>query len=373
MASSNGVFTDTVQRPNAVEPWIVPTASFFSSETEVCDSVAIRFFDTSVHASEWQWDFGDGGVSNLQNPANDYNDAGTYYVTLTVFSEDGCEANAGPLEIIVNQSPIAGFGVDTVVVCTDLPIAFYDSSIVEPVDEPLTTWTYHFDDQDVSIEVDGSTQDEIEYVFEEPGWFTVTQYLENRVTGCKDSAKIFMEVRPHPVADFYPDSAAVQLPDTTMEFWNISLYATDDTVHWNFDNGFHVYNEWNAVGVFQDSGLYDVTLSVLNELGCVDSMVIPYYVWEQETFFIQTAFTPNGDGVNDVFEIKEKGITEWHMKVYDRWGKLVWETFDVNDSWDGTALGSGKPLPQGAYTYEIDLVWYRGDGFHKVGTITLFR
>ncbi len=369
LAASNGVFTDTVFRPNAVEPWLVPTAAFTASETEVCDSASVRFLDNSDHAAIWQWDFGDGGTSNLQNPGHDFNDPGTYTVQLTVYSVDSCPSDATPIDIIVHQSPVADFSVDTNVVCTDLPITFLDSSYSDDV---IDNWFYNFSDKDVTIEVDGSVQDEVDYVFEEPGWFVVTQLVQNDY-GCKDSMKIYMEVREHPVADFYPDSVALQLPDTIMQFWNSSQFAFFDTVHWNFDNGYHVYNEWNAEGIFQDSGVYDVTLSVLNELGCVDSIIIPFYVWEQETFFIQTAFTPNGDGVNDVFEIKEKGITEWHMKVYDRWGKLVWETFDVNDSWDGTALGSGKPLPQGAYTYEIDLVWYRGDGFHKVGTITLFR
>lgn len=370
LAASNGVFTDTVQATNAIEPFIIPTAGFFSSDTVVCDSVAIRFYDNSTNAASWEWDFGNGTTSDLQNPGHDFNTPGTYYVTLTSFSEDGCEANAGPLEITVHRSPVAGFGVDTNVVCTQLAIPFYDSSYA---DVDITNWYYHFSDQDSTIEVDGSTQDQVDYVFEEPGWHWVTQYVINEVTGCRDSAKLFMEVRPHPFAEFYPDSVALQLPDTTMEFWNISLNAVEDSTHWDFDNGYTVEGEWNAVGIFQDSGVYDITLTVINELGCLDDTVVPYYVWEQETFFIQTAFTPNGDGVNDVFEIKEKGIIDWHMQIFDRWGKMVWESYDVNESWDGTDMNSGRPLPQGAYSYQIDLVWYRGRYFNKMGTITLFR
>lgn len=370
LAVSNGVFTDTVVMPNAIEPYIIPTASFFASDTAICDSSAIRFFDTSTNASSWEWDFGDGTSSNLQNPAHDFNDPGTYYITVTVYSEDQCSANAGPFEVTVYRSPVAGFGTDTVVVCSELPIPFYDSSYA---DVDITNWYYHFSDQDSTIEVDGSVQDQVDYIFEEAGWYVVTQHVVNEITGCRDSAKIFMEVRPHPFAEFYPDSEAVQLPDTTMEFWNTSLHAVYDSVHWDFDNGYLVDGEWNTVGIFQDSGVYDIRLTVLNELGCVDDTVIPYYVWEQETFFIQTAFTPNGDGVNDVFEIKEKGITEWHMQIFDRWGKMVWETYDVNDSWDGTDMKSGRELPQGAYSYQIDLVWYRGRYFNKMGTITIFR
>ena len=159
-----------------------------------------------------------------------------------------------------------------------------------------------------------------------------------------------------------------------MLFWNTSWHADEDTLVWDFDNGTFNYEDWDAEGIFQDSGLYNVSLTVFNqELGCVDSVVVPFYVWEQETFFIQTAFTPNGDGVNDVFEIKQKGIVDWHLQIFDRWGKLVWETFDVTDFWDGTHRESGKPVQQGAYSYQIELVWYKGRYYNKMGTITVIR
>lgn len=369
MAASNGVFTDTVVLPNAIEPYIIPTASFFPSDYEVCDSSRIRFYDESENAASWLWDFGDGTTSNLQNPWHDFNDPGIYTVELTVYSVDGCEAGATPVNIEVFQSPVAGFSTEETIVCTDVPIIFTDESYD---DQFIDTWHYHFSDEDVVLEVDGSIEDEIVYTFNEPGWYTITQFVSNR-EGCIDSAKIFMEVRPHPIADFYPDSIALQLPDTTMQFWNTSWYALDDSVYWDFDNGYTVDGVWDAVGVFQDSGVYNISLTVSNELGCQDDTIIPFYVWEQETFFIQSAFTPNGDGVNDVFEIKQKGITEWHLQIFDRWGKLVWETYDVTEFWDGTHRESGKPVQQGAYSYQIELVWYRGAYYNKMGTITVFR
>ncbi|MCF8278152.1 MAG: gliding motility-associated C-terminal domain-containing protein [Flavobacteriales bacterium] len=274
------------------------------------------------------------------------------------------------MEIKVNESPVAGFGVDTIVVCTDLPIAFHDSSYDNL---NITNWDYHFSDKDTIISVDGRLVDDIIYTFDEAGWYVVTQYVSNRFTGCRDSAKIYMEVRPHPIADFYSDSVALQLPDTTMEFWNTSMFSVQDSSFWDFGNGYTVDNQFDAVGVYQDSGLFPVQLIVMNELGCPDTLTIPFRVWEQETFFVQTAFTPNGDGVNDVFEIKQKGIIEWHLQIYDRWGKLIWETYDVTQFWDGKEMRSGKDVQQGAYSYQIDLTWYTGKQFSKLGTITIFR
>jgi gliding motility-associated-like protein len=374
LAASNGVFTDTLVVPNMVEPLLVPIADIMVTDSTACDSTAIRFFDNSLNASVWEWDFGDlnsGSLnaSNLQNPEHAFNDSGTYVVTLTVFSVDGCVSDATPVTVEVYASPIAGFWVDTNVVCTGLPIIFNDTS---KYDVNITNWEYHFNDKDTTIAVNGSVVDTVAYTFDEPGWYTVTQYVSNR-NGCKDSAKISMEVRPHPVADFYPDSVALQLPDTTMEFWNTSYNIEPDSSYWDFGNGYTVDNMFDAVGIYQDSGLFDVQLIVMREIGCPDTLIVPFRVWEQETFFIQTAFTPNGDGTNDVFEIKQKGITDWHLQIYDRWGKLQWETFDVTEFWDGTSRKSGRELPQGAYSYQIDLTWYTGKGFTKMGTITIFR
>lgn len=374
-APSNGVFTDTLVVPNMIEPWVVPVADFTVNQTEVCDSSDLRFFDNSTDAYTWEWSFGDQNSgtlnsSDLQNPFHTFNDSGTFQVTLTVYSVDGCPSDATPIDITVYPSPVAGFWVDTVVVCTDLPIIFNDSSWY---DVNITNWEYHFSDDDVTIPQQGNLVDTFSYVFDEPGWFMVTQYVTNRNTGCSDSAKIVMEVRPHPYADFYPDSVALQLPDTTMQFWNASLDIVPDSSFWDFGNGYTVDNIYDAVGIFPDSGLFDVQLVVMNELGCPDTVVIPFRVWEQETFFIQTAFTPNGDGVNDVFEIKQKGIVEWHIQIYDRWGKLSWETYDVNEFWDGKHIETGVDVPQGAYSYTINLTWYTGKQFSKMGTITIFR
>lgn len=374
LAASNGVFTDTVEMPNLIQVMVVPTADFNVDVTETCDSMNLRFFDNSVDAASWDWSFsnagsGDFGTSDLQNPAYAFNDSGTYVVNLTVYSVDGCPADAVPVNIEVHASPIAGFWTDTNVVCTDLPITFNDTS---KFDVNINSWEYHFSDVDVTIPQQGNVNDQFEYTFLEPGWFEVAQYVSNQY-GCKDSMKMAIEVRPHPIADFYPDSVALQLPDTTMQFWNTSSFFVGDSSWWDFGNGYTVDNELNAVGVFQDSGLWNVHLTVMNELGCWDTITIPFRVWEQETFFIQTAFTPNGDGKNDVFEIKQKGIIEWHLQIYDRWGKLVWETNDVNEFWDGSHRESGVQVQEGAYAYQIDLTWYTGKHFSKLGTITIFR
>ncbi|MFT5309394.1 MAG: gliding motility-associated-like protein [Bacteroidia bacterium] len=381
LTASNGIFSDTLVVPNLIQPLIVPIAGFTSLDTEMCDSSDLRFYDNSNHAATWEWEFGDlsssSNTSSLQNPYHTFNEPGTYTVSLTVYSVDQCESIAQPINIIVHTTPEPGFTMDTIV-CTDIPITINDESF-DDID--IAQWSYEFSDRNVTREVNGSIQDTINYTFYEEGWYFVTQHVISPF-GCRDSLKQFVEVRSHPIADFYYEPSELQLPDTLVQFWNNSSNAEEDSTQWLFsidaERGSQPYEyavngEWNAEAVFLDSGLYDAQLIVMREIGCPDTLIVPYRVWEQETFFIQTAFTPNGDGVNDVFEIKQKGITEWNMQIYDRWGQLVWETNNVNEFWDGTHGRTGKEVPHGAYSYDIDLVWYRGITFNKLGTITIFR
>ena len=87
--------------------------------------------------------------------------------------------------------------------------------------------------------------------------------------------------------------------------------------------------------------------------------------------FIPSAFTPNGDGLNDVFEIKGRFIGNYTLKVFNSLGSVVYQSTDANPNWDGTY--QGKPLPAGAYAYEIIVKTEFGATKRRTGTVTLIR
>lgn len=87
--------------------------------------------------------------------------------------------------------------------------------------------------------------------------------------------------------------------------------------------------------------------------------------------FAPTAFTPNNDGVNDVFYFKGNFVKEYHVWVFDRWGRKMFESTNMNDGWDGTY--QGKPAPEGVYTYRVEVANYNGEKGERNGTITLLR
>lgn len=85
--------------------------------------------------------------------------------------------------------------------------------------------------------------------------------------------------------------------------------------------------------------------------------------------YIPNAFTPDGDGLNDIFIPVGKGITEYTLQIFDRWGELIFQSSDFNKGWDGTY--KSEPVPMGSYVYKISA---KGNGsriIEKNGSVTV--
>lgn len=89
------------------------------------------------------------------------------------------------------------------------------------------------------------------------------------------------------------------------------------------------------------------------------------------TLFVPSAFTPNGDDLNDIFSSFGEFEESFSMEIYDRWGKLLFATLNKNTGWDGTV--NGKPQPEGVYVYKIVVRGFDGQELTANGTITLYR
>ena len=87
--------------------------------------------------------------------------------------------------------------------------------------------------------------------------------------------------------------------------------------------------------------------------------------------YVPNAFTPNGDGLNDVFGAKGDGIIEFSIQVFNRWGELVFEANDMNKLWDGTY--NGLPAEAGVYVYSITAWGEKTNQISKSGTVTLIN
>ena len=113
-------------------------------------------------------------------------------------------------------------------------------------------------------------------------------------------------------------------------------------------------------------------MKVQNDEGCADSISKQLLIENNLIYYFPSSFTPDGDGLNDVFNVSGQGIIDFQMEIYNRWGQMVFKSFSINQKWDGTFRG--KDLPTGTYVYKIKIISY-GDNQKSVksGTISLVR
>ena len=115
----------------------------------------------------------------------------------------------------------------------------------------------------------------------------------------------------------------------------------------------------------------DLPVLVTDSLGCIGSTDFTLFVGEPLDLYVPNAFTPNGDGQNDVFEVYGVGISQVDLTVYNRWGQEIFKASSNRPQWDG--MYKGKMQPPGTYSYLVE-VWFLGDHVVKQkGSVALIR
>ena len=114
---------------------------------------------------------------------------------------------------------------------------------------------------------------------------------------------------------------------------------------------------------------------VTDEFGCIKTDTVLVYVrdviCEEPYVFVPNAFTPNGDGKNDILYVRGEVVSEVSFKVYDRWGEKVFETTDMTQGWDGTFRG--QPCEAGVYDYHLQVTCLGMKRYFRKGNVTLLR
>ena len=243
-----------------------PTADFTGAPLSSCDvPLTVNFTDASIGATSWDWDFGDGNTSTLQNPSNTYTAPGVYTVSLTVMNADGCANTFTETNYVSIVEPVADFTGFPLDGCAPLSVDFTDLSTSV---EPIVSWEWDFGDGNVSG-LQNPTN-----VYTLPGTYTVSLVITNSA-GCTDTLVRPDYVAPGdiPISDFSatPTLACV---DDVITFTDLSTNATD--WFWEFGDG-GTSGATNPTYMYNDTGCFDVTLTVENS-GCEDVFTIPDYI-----------------------------------------------------------------------------------------------
>lgn len=114
---------------------------------------------------------------------------------------------------------------------------------------------------------------------------------------------------------------------------------------------------------------YEVT--VTDNFGCSVTATVTIHVLPDKPVFIPNVFTPNNDSQNDYFNIFANGVNYYSLKVFNRWGEKVFESYNATVGWDGTYLG--KEAAPGVYTYTAIITFLDGENRQYKGTVTLLR
>ena len=272
----------------------------------------------------------------------------------------GCQDSAVS-SITVNPLPIAGFSSATsgcVSFCVDFINTSYGSS----------NYLWNFGDGNYS-NIQSPT-----YCYTSTGVYSV-ELITISDSLCYDTLNIqnYITVYPLPLADFtiYPPSASVIDP-----IFNFTDNSSSDVVqwYWDFGDGYNQNNLLTFEHVYPsdiNSGTYSVNLYVVNQFGCVDTITHYVIITPYSSLYVPNSFTPNGNGLNDIFYAYGQGIISFDMRIYDRWGNYIFRSLDINIGWDGKV--NGRMALNDVYVYKIIYSDLSGESKQLVGTVTLVK
>ena len=340
----------------------------FEFDYDTCRAGPTIFTDKSftgaTRVESWSWEFGEGGTSSVRNPNYTYPIPGDHEVSLTVTDDNECEDTRiytlpyFPVPALVIVEPTSFLG------CSPANIIF--NNLSAPID---STYNIEWDFGD------GETGNAVSpaHSYLDPGIFSVMVSITSPI-GCFISASFpnWIEVRESPVADFsyFPEEPSNFNP--TVEFTNQSANYVGQK--WIFGDAGRS-SERDPTFAFPDTGAYQVDLIAIHQNGCTDTSTQILDVLPRVTYFMPNAFTPNGDGKNDVFFGKgyTAGMTNFEMTIWSRWGELLYRSEDPEEGWDGSKQNSGESLPVGVYVYQVRYTDPRGEAQELKGFATLVR
>ena len=114
-------------------------------------------------------------------------------------------------------------------------------------------------------------------------------------------------------------------------------------------------------------------MTVQSSDGCENTVYSLVHVKDDLQIFIPNAFTPDGSGFNDTFEVHGVGFSTYNMRIYDRWGQMVYSSGDGMKGWDGSHIKTGNAVQQGLYIYDCVITDQEGGVHTRTGMVTLLR
>lgn len=378
---------------------VIPDFTFTPDPPEFKNgSAVVTFRNTSTPQGNedefsFNWDFDDGfRQNNTPNPSPvRYTTPGEKTIQLSVVKKElpgVCDASVTKTINIESLSVTANFEVDKQSLCLGSEVTITNKSkgdanefVWEIYDENGVLVYKHVD---AVTSIDATYSPSFPYTPQRAGIYEVKLSATNIYTGDFDEIKSkAFEVYETPAAIFETRPDVVMVPDQPLNTLNLSDAANN--YNWDFGDG-GTSNEFEPVHHYENDGVYHVTLiasATYPGITCSDTITHQVVAESGGDYRLPNAFTPSltgpsGDGriksevANDIFLPVTRGVAEFHMAIYNRWGNLIFESNDSEVGWDGYDK-DGKLMPAGVYLYQLVLTFSNGQRRRVVGDVTLIR
>ena len=261
-----------------------------------------------------------------------------------------------------HELPVVDIALNSDTICEFNTVSFINYGDNNP------TWDYAWDFGDGNTSTEASPENYYDY----NGSYDVSLLVTNEF-GCTslDTASATIVVNPQAIASFLIDPGSVTtMDDPVFNFTNTAIHA-DDFI-WIFGDGDYSFNE-NPTHMYEYYGDYNVIQIANNEFNCPDTLAKPVTIKPSHGVYVPNAFTPDGDNYNNTFFPETYGLAKdgYHMQIFNRWGEVIFESFEEQKGWDGTYQRT--PVKEGVYTW---VIYYKtlDNQVHKlVGHVTVLR
>ncbi|MCX6197528.1 MAG: PKD domain-containing protein, partial [Flavobacteriia bacterium] len=326
----------------------LPAPSFTILNPPFCDLSPISFQNNTTGILDFTWSFGDGLYSNLYSPSHQFPTFGSYDVQLNAINPQTLCTNNIMYQIIISPTPSAVFSYSDSLGCDVLDVT-YTAVSSNP------TWGYLWDFGNGETLQQASS---VGYQFDLEGCYDVSLTVTNN-NGCT-ATQLYTDIAcvyESPIASFSTDQDVLNEIDPLVSFYNNSVNAS--SFEWEFGDGTNSFAE-NPIHTYpDDAASYLVTLVAYNEISCTDSASIRIIILKDVGLYVPNSFTPDGDEYNHTFyPILTEGFKKdsYHMSIFDRWGELVFESYDPSFGWNGTYGKNGIQCQIGTYTWVIEVI-----------------
>lgn len=310
----------------------------------------------------WNFDEGAAPPTSAAALANNisYNTPGWKNVTLTI-AENGClETYTDSLWVVID--PVMNFSAVNNIGCPPLYVTFQSEVTAE------TDVAYFWD---FGNGVNSTATNPIA-IYPNAGVYDVT-LIASTSNGCVRNLTLTLNdtvlVNPVPIPGFVITPTSVNILNPYIEVADSSQFGTSCMY---FLSDGTTYEDCNFSHSFSTAGEQRITQVVSNEYGCTAS-VIGYVDVGGLLFYAPNAFTPDGDGTNDVWLPVATGIKEYDLDIFDRWGTVIFSTADAKEPWLGQIRGGNHFATNGVYYYQVKLRDLVDESYTFDGYITIVR